>query len=286
MNPTSEIKQNLKQHLDVIVGERNPYTTPEKMDAVGQYILDRFEEWELHPKILPVLFDELESFNVQAKLPGQNPEAPVILIGAHYDSVPDSPGADDNASSVAALLEIARMLSIQPPAGPVILVGFALEEYGFVGSQYWSDDAVKNNNQPDGMIALEMLGYTDKRPGAQKYPPGVDASQYPDTGDFIAVVGNTDSMELVTSLTSGMKRTRPELEVETLVVPGNGEAIRDVRRSDHVPFWEAGIPAVMVTDTADFRSPHYHKATDTLDTLDLDFLTEVTSALTGFFQGN
>lgn len=89
-------------------------------------------------------------------------------------------------------------------------------------------------------------------------------------------------MELVTSLTKGMKRTRPELGIETLVVPGKGEVIRDVRRSDHVPFWEAGIPAVMVTDTADFRNPHYHKATDTLDTLDLDFLTDVTLALAGF----
>ncbi|QPJ61999.1 MAG: M20/M25/M40 family metallo-hydrolase [Candidatus Nitronauta litoralis] len=286
MNLSSQIKLNLKEHLDAIVGERNPFTTPEKMDAVGQYIVDRFEEWELHPKILPVLFDDLESFNVQAKLPGKNPESPVILIGAHYDSVPDSPGADDNASAVAALLEIARMLSENPPAGPVILMGFALEEYGFVGSQYWADDAVKNNNKPDGMIALEMLGYTDKRLGAQKYPPGVDSGQYPDTGDFIAVVGNTDSMELVTSLTKGMKRTRPELGIETLVVPGKGEVIRDVRRSDHVPFWEAGIPAVMVTDTADFRNPHYHKATDTLDTLDLDFLTDVTLALAGFFQDN
>lgn len=286
MNTTSEIKQNLQRHLEVIVGERNPFTTPEKMDEVGQYIADRFEEWGLHPKFIPVLFDELESFNVQAKLPGKNPESPVILIGAHYDSVPDSPGADDNASAVAALLEIGRILSEHPPAGPVILMGFALEEYGFIGSQFWADDAVKNDSKPDGMIALEMLGYTDKRPGAQKYPPLVDASQYPDTGDFIAVVGNTNSLELVTSLSIRMKQAEPELGVETLVVPGNGEAIREVRRSDHVPFWEAGIPAVMVTDTADFRNPHYHKATDTLDTLDLDFLTDVTKALAGFFQNN
>lgn len=100
------------------------------------------------PQNSPVLFDDLESFNVQAKLPGKNPESPVILIGAHYDSVPDSPGADDNASAVAALLEIARMLSENPPAGPVILMGFALEEYGFVGSQYWADDAVKIITSP------------------------------------------------------------------------------------------------------------------------------------------
>ncbi len=266
------------------MGERNPFTTPEKMDAVGHYIADQFDEWGLSPVTLPVLFDELESFNVQAKLPGENPESPVILIGAHYDSVPDCPGADDNASAVAALLEIARQLSVHPPTGPVILAGFALEEYGFVGSQFWADSAVKNDDLPAGMIALEMLGYTDKRPGVQKYPPGVSASQYPDTGDFIAVVGNTDSIELVKSLTTGMKHSAPNLGVETLVVPGNGELIQDVRRSDHVPFWTAGIPAVMVTDTADFRNPNYHKPTDTLDTLDLDFLTEVTMALTGFFQ--
>ncbi len=209
---------------------------------------------------------------------------PLILVGAHYDSVPNSPGADDNASAVSALLEIGRCLKKNPPAGPVMLVAFALEEYGFLGSQVVARRVRKENRSLGGMLSLEMLGYTDRNPGAQRYPSLVDPAQYPDAGDFIAVVGNAHSAGLVQSVVAGMKWSQPALGVESLIVPGNGEAIPDVRRSDHVPFWEAGYPAVMVTDTANFRNPHYHQPTDTLDTLDLEFLADVTRALAGFLQ--
>ena len=129
------------------------------------------------------------------------------------------------------------------------------------------------------MISLEMLGYKTSAPQSQTYPPYVDTEKYPDSGDFIAVVGNQVSAQLTQSLAEGMKQHVPSLKVETLVVPGTGENFSEVRLSDHAPFWDAGIPAVMVTDTAFFRNPHYHKPSDTLETLDMEFIRENAEAV-------
>lgn len=281
---TDATVNHLLEHLKAIVGDRSPFTAPEHLERVGRYIVEQFVDLGLQPVKETVTLDGFESFNVLAGVEGRNSGAPPVLIGAHYDSVPDCPGADDNASAVAALLEIGRCLVENPPAGPVTLVAFALEEYGFVGSDALVQRMRLENRSLGGMISLEMLGYTDRRPGSQQYPPLVDPSRYPDTGDFIAVVGNEPSVRLAQSVVAGMKGAEPGLGVESLVVPGEGDLIPDVRRSDHVPFWQAGYPAVMVTDTANFRNPHYHQPTDTLDTLDLEFLGQVTRGLAGFLQ--
>lgn len=134
------------------------------------------------------------------------------------------------------------------------------------------------------MISLEMLGYKNPQPGSQSYPPYVDISQFPDTGDFIAVVGNEPSAELTQTLAQAMARSVPALKVETLVVPGQGENFSEVRLSDHSPFWDAGIPAVMVTDTAFFRNPNYHNPSDTLETLDLEFIRDNAQAVAAFLH--
>ena len=134
------------------------------------------------------------------------------------------------------------------------------------------------------MISLEMLGFKITESGSQSYPPYVDPSQYPDTGDFTAVVANEPSAGLANALMKGMKNAAPSLKVETLVVPGQGENFAEVRLSDHSPFWDAGIPAVMVTDTAFFRNPNYHQPSDTLDTLDLKFIRDNAQAVAGFLK--
>ncbi len=134
------------------------------------------------------------------------------------------------------------------------------------------------------MISLEMVGFKTTVPGSQSYPPYVDARQYPDTGDFIAVVGNEPSANLAQVLAEGMASSVPSLKVETLVVPGQGRNFKEVRLSDHSPFWDADIPAVMVTDTAFFRNPHYHQPSDTLETLDLEFILDNARAVTGFLK--
>jgi len=112
----------------------------------------------------------------------------------------------------------------------------------------------------------------------------MDPSQYPDTGDFIAVVGNEPSAGLAQAIAKGMMRSVPALKVETLVVPGQGENFTEVRLSDHSPFWDAGIPAVMITDTAFFRNPNYHQPSDTLETLDLEFIRDNARAVAGFLN--
>jgi aminopeptidase YwaD len=118
-----------------------------------------------------------------------------------------------------------------------------------------------------------MVGYTDSRPGSQKYPIGLSAF-YPDRGDFIGVIGNWNSASLLRRFARQMRQVR-RLPVETLSVPGNGGIIPAVRLSDHSPFWDAGYPALMVTDTSFFRNPHYHASTDTFETLNLDFMAKV-----------
>ena len=134
------------------------------------------------------------------------------------------------------------------------------------------------------MISLEMVGYRDSKPGSQSYPDYVNATEYPNTGDFIAVVGNDPSAELTRQVTKGMRNSEPTLLVEQLIVPGSGIDFAEVRLSDHSPFWEHDIPAVMITDTAFFRNPNYHQATDTVETLDLEFIRDTAEAVAGFLE--
>ena len=142
-----------------------------------------------------------------------------------------------------------------------------------VGSTYFARKLKAAGAKVDAMISLEMIGYTDSRPGSQKYPAGL-SWLYPDRGDFIGVIGNWNSSSLLRKVTRQMRQVQG-LSVETLSVPGNGVLIPAVRLSDHSPFWDLGYPALMVTDTSFFRNPHYHAATDTLETLNLEFMAKV-----------
>jgi aminopeptidase YwaD len=210
-----------------------------------------------------------------APLPDR-PELPLFIVGAHYDSLPHTPGADDNASAVAALLELAAWVRphLERATARLQLVAYDLEELGLLGSAEHCRGLRAAGVPVLGMVSLEMLGYADSRPGSQNLPPGL-AGLYPDVADFIGVVGNEASGPLLGTVAQGM-RTVPGLPVEQLAVPGRGEMVPDVRRSDHASFWDAGHPAVMVTDTSFFRNPHYHQPTDTPDTLDYLFLARVT----------
>ena len=201
---------------------------------------------------------------------------PRLCVGAHLDSRPDTPGADDNASAVAALLEIARLLPLCWPASAQLdleLVAFDLEENGMLGGREHARHCREQNVDLRGMISLEMLGYCDHTPGSQSLPR-VLVGQYPDTADFIAIIGNQISDALIEGCRAGVSEVA-ELPVETLQVPENGQLLQATRLSDHSPFWDAGFAAVMITDTSFLRNPHYHQATDTLDTLDIDFLHAV-----------
>ena len=198
-------------------------------------------------------------------------------MGAHLDSRPDTPGADDNASAVAALLEIARVLNDEWPEETALeleLVAFDLEENGMLGGREHAIRTREAGVDLRGMISLEMLGYCDHSAGSQSLPRTL-VGLYPDTGDFIAIIGNQISGSLIESWRQGMALVKG-LPIETLQVPQNGEMLQAVRLSDHSPFWDEGFAALMITDTSFMRNPHYHQASDTIETLDFDFLHLVT----------
>ena len=226
------------------------------------------------------LGENLHGTNLVATRHGNfDPARPRLCVGAHLDSRPDTPGADDNASAVAAMLEIARLLPPTWPDGAQLeleLVAFDLEENGMLGGREHARLSKESGVDLHGMVSLEMLGYCDHAPGSQSLPRTL-RGLYPDTGDFIAVIGNQNSTGLIEQFASGMESV-DGLPVEKLQVPDNGNGLQATRLSDHSPFWDAGYPALMITDTSFMRNPHYHMPTDTADTLDMQFLHLVTQA--------
>lgn len=196
-----------------------------------------------------------------------------LLIGAHYDTVMASPGADDNASALTVLLEIADRLKRVEVTCPIWLVAFCLEEDGLLGSRAFAARLRKAGQSLTGAIILECVGYASHEAGSQQTPPGVPIP-VPTVGDFLGIIGNEASRNLAASIEGSARRVSP-LPIVALTVPSRGETLPDVRRSDHAAFWDEGYSAVMLTDTANFRNPHYHQPTDTIETLDLNFLEGV-----------
>jgi aminopeptidase YwaD len=263
-----------------------------ELEAARSYVTRHLKEygWEVRRHDFDVLNDVGE-LNLGENLHGTNlvatrrgyfdPNRPRLCVGAHLDSRPDTPGADDNASAVAAMLELARILPSNWPDGEALeieLVAFDLEENGMLGGREHARLTQESGVDLRGMISLEMLGYCDHAPNSQSLPRTLKGL-YPDTGDFIAIVGNQNSTNLIEQFRQGMEQVQ-ELPVETLQVPENGNVLQATRLSDHSPFWDAGYPALMITDTSFMRNPHYHMSTDTCETLDMHFLYLVTEAST------
>ena len=215
--------------------------------------------------------------NLILRLPGREPQRRPLLVGAHYDGPLQSPGADDNASGLVALLELARRWAASPPRRPVWLVAFDQEEWGMVGSAALAAQ-LKQAGQPlKLMVSLEMLAYTSP---SQDDPHPAMRAVYGDRGDFIALVANAGAGLLLPGLARAMGRHVP---TKVLPVPNGGRDIPDVRLSDHSPFWDQGYNALMVTDTSFMRNPHYHEMSDTVETLDLPFFCGVVEGLSATF---
>lgn len=222
-----------------------------------------------------------EWLNLWVEIAGVERPEEVLVIGAHFDAVPTSPGADDNATGVAALLELARVLAGSRPARTIRLVFFNLEEVGLIGSGQFAREVIRprvdaGEERIVGMVSLEMLGYYSDEPGSQASPvravPGV--FEPPTVGDFIALVGRREDQ----AITRPFAREMAALEIEprVLVVDFLPVTPRDMARSDHASFWSIGVPAAMLTDTANFRNPHYHGPGDTIETLDAERFLGVT----------
>lgn len=272
--------ERLRTHLDALVGERHPHTAPDRLARTESYLTAAFRDLGLE-----VRHHEFAALggvyrNVVATLPAaqESPAAP-LLIGAHFDTVVGSPGADDNASGLAVLLEVARRLAGRPLDRPVQFVAFNLEEEDLLGSRAYAAHLRATGQDLDGAIVFECVGFAKQAEGSQRRPSGVPIP-VPSVGNFLAVIGNEHSRSLVESFIAAASCTVPAMPLVPLIVPGHGEGLPDARRSDHAAFWEQDYPAVMLTDTANFRNPHYHQSSDTIETLDFDFMARVADAVT------
>jgi len=264
--------EQLRGHVQSIHFDRNPKDRYRELEQVAEYIHRNFESYGLQVTRESFQWEGVEVCNIIAEKKGEISPEKVIILGAHYDSVPGSPGADDNASAVAVLLEVARTVSNVGLGTTVRFIAFTLEEYGYVGSIHHAKKAKKEGTKIEGMISLEMVGFTAP---TQNYPFYIDPKLYPSVGDFVGVVANKKSAALLEKVRSSLKRNIPQLPAEFLTVPGNGEGLEEVRLSDHSPFWDQGFPALLVTDTSFLRNPNYHLPTDTIETLDFEFMQKV-----------
>lgn len=281
----TELQARLQQHVLTLaeeIGERH-HSEKKSLDKAAQYIKQEFVKAGFEPTLQ--LFNESVYCNIIAEIAGNEKQNDIIIIGAHYDTVWLSPGADDNASGVAALLEIARALSGQHLARTVRLIAFTNEEQPFadteeMGSKIYVRSLLDKDENIIAMFSLEMLGFYSDKKGSQRYP-AVANLFYPDTASFIAFVSNLPSRSLLISAMANYsgKATVPAhgLAVPEFLVP-------DIRRSDHASFWDFGYPAVMITDTADYRNINYHTVGDVIGTLDFNRMAGVVAGLINTFE--
>lgn len=281
-NAAAGLETALRRHVEALsvgIGPRGPFDG-DALARARHYVRDALAAVGLAIEEHVYDYRGLEVANVIAAAPDHAEARAYYVVGAHYDSVPFSPGADDNASAVAVLIELARRLPGLNLRVPVKLVAFTLEESpafmtGHQGSRVYLGRRLAAGDRIAGAMVLEMVGYTAP---SQRYPPVLRFAGYPASGHFIGVIGNWRSRALGRAVLRGF-RANPALPVEKLFVPCNGWVLPATRLSDHAAFWDAGLPALMITDTAFFRNPHYHRASDTVDTLDFGFMAGLVVSL-------
>ncbi|MEW8627470.1 MAG: M28 family peptidase [Candidatus Thiodiazotropha sp.] len=282
-----ELRDRLKEHVEILggsIGERNVWHYDE-LEAAANYIRDRFLQYGYTPEIQ--LFNSGGKMvrNIAVELPGEEFPEEIVVIGAHYDSVLGSPGANDNGTGVAAVLELARLFKDRNLNRTVRFVAFANEEPPFfysneMGSQIYAARSRQREERIVAMLSLETIGYYSDVPGSQRYPLPFSLF-YPDIGNFIGFVGNLSSRKLVRRSIDTFRRTTP-FPSEGVAAPG---WITGIGWSDHQSFWQADYDAIMVTDTALFRYAHYHTSTDTPDKIDYTRTARVVNGLSQVVTG-
>ena len=279
-----ELRLEAQLHDDVItvadrVGERNVDFKPEKLDEAARFIESSFRLAGYEPKSQWYRIGKTDCRNIECEIRGAERPGEVVIIGAHYDSVPGSPGADDNASGVAVILALARLFAGATPKRTLRFVGFANEEppyfwHDTMGSLVYARKVRQQGDRATAMLSIESVGFYSTVPNSQKYPAGLGLI-YPSIGNFVAFVGNVSSRSLVHE-TVRTFRSVPALPSMGVAVPN---AIPGVGWSDHWSFWQQGFSALEVTDTAPYRNPYYHTAMDMPDRLDYGRLARLTWAL-------
>ncbi len=278
------------RELTVTIGERS-VRRPENLERTARYIETFYQNLGLPVERESYRYRDMTVANVISRVDFAPRPSLHYLLGAHYDTVGGTVGADDNGSAVAVQLETARQLQALRASRrldlSVKLVSFTLEEppvFGTraMGSRVHAGNAKKRGEKIDGMICLEMVGYTCAEPGCQGYPFPLMLMDYPKRGTFIGIVGNLSSRGLANGLYQAFQRNE-NLPAIKLTVPFGGWLMPSVRLSDHSSFWDEGYRAVMITDSAFYRNPHYHQHSDTMDKLDCRFMAELVRSLVMFF---
>jgi hypothetical protein len=270
---------NHVKHLSETIGSRS-FSEPSKIASAHDYIVRTLRTYDLIPTTQDFQVNNTTFSNIIITFDGQSLREEIIVIGAHYDTVLGTPGADDNASATAMLLEIAKIMADSLPDRTLKLVFFVLEEppiFGTtnMGSRIFARRAREKNMDIRAMISLEMVGFFSDRKGKQGFPLPLMSLFYSNTPDFIGVVGNLKSKALVKQVKNGLK-AGCSVPVETLTAPS---IVPGVSLSDHASFWKEGYPAIMITDSAFYRNPNYHRSTDTKDTLNYQTMTELLKGL-------
>ncbi len=291
-----QTSERLEAHLRALtesIGERS-VRYPENLTKTAGYIQSFYEDIGIAVHTEPYDYSGFKVANVVAEISSGPQPTRRYLLGAHYDSVSGTVGADDNASAIAVQLETARSLKALIDRKDldlaVTFVSFALEEppaYGtrYMGSRVYAKKAREKQEKIDGMICLEMVGYACYKPGCQNYPFPLGFFGYPKEGNYMGIVGNFKSGDFTQALFKAFQKN-PQLPVIKLRIPFNGRILPAVRLSDHASFWDQGFKGVMITDTAFFRNPHYHRPSDTMEKLDYRFMAELVESLHIFFKSH
>jgi Zn-dependent M28 family amino/carboxypeptidase len=268
--------QRLEAHVRMLSETLVPRDAahPDQLDQVAAYVHEEFVRTHATVVDQPFQVGGIPYRNVVARYGPDTRER--VVVGAHYDAAGPYPGADDNASGVAGLLELASALGKTSLPGTVELVAYTLEEAPFFGTAHMGSAVHAHALRDQGvkvraMFSLEMIGYFTEAADSQKFPLPWFSWWYPSTGNFIAVVGKLGQGGLARRIEQAMAQAG-SLPVFSLTAP---RAVPGVGLSDHMNYWQLGYPAVMITDTAFYRNPHYHTRTDTADTLDYRRMAQV-----------
>ncbi len=274
-NAEQRLTDRLRSHVNILAGLIGPrhLGKPKSLEAAATYIERQFTEIGDTVVRQPYAVEGAEVANLVVERRGSSRPDQIVVVGAHYDTIPTTPGADDNASAVAMLIEVARLLVANPTRRTVRFVAFPCEEMPYfhsetMGSQQYARSCRVRSDQIIGMICLEMVGYFSTSPGSQQIPPSIPRWlrwAFPRRGDFLAAVANLHSLKLLWSFRRGFKRSRSQLPLFSIALP---ERIHEIRRSDNSSFWDQGYSALMITDTSFLRNANYHEPTDTPETLD------------------
>jgi Zn-dependent M28 family amino/carboxypeptidase len=277
--PSVDIK-NLQVHVKKLSVDFHPrsFSKAKNTALTVDYIIHEFKTAGADVSIQTFQVEESSYKNIIARFGSAS--KPLLVIGAHYDAEENTPGADDNASGVAGLIELARLLAKQKQNRAIELVAYALEEPPYfrsksMGSAIHAMNLAKQNRSVQLMISMEMIGYFSDEPGSQDYPMPIMSAMYPDKGNFIAVVGKLSDFMMMRRIKAIMSGAT-DLEVFSMNAP---TFIQGIDFSDHLNYWHEGYPALMVTDTAFNRNKNYHEAGDTYQKLDYQCMAKVVQSI-------